>query len=255
MNEIQQLQIENRKLIEKLAIAKKWMSAQVQENMRRITSEKVLWDTTFWEDLDHLDERIETKIYEFFGEILLMNIPSSVIENIVSAEINYYHLKANPNFDGLSVISGYHKALDTLIETYIIRDFRKFAKKHNQDELHQNDPLEKALHMVVNKKYILSLGRLFHLIQRLRKNEKLWDYQSSFKQYLEHHSDVSQVILSDSFYLLLTQVVDSEVLWKKRHEWKINFLETREAREKIVGRLRDRDCLIYQLIAIKKIDF
>jgi hypothetical protein len=42
MNEIQQLQIENRKLIEKLAIARKWMSAQVQENMRRITSEKVL---------------------------------------------------------------------------------------------------------------------------------------------------------------------------------------------------------------------
>lgn len=86
-----------------------------------------------------------------------MNIPSSVIENIVSAEINYYHLKANPNFDGLSVITGYHKALDTLIENYVIRDFRKFTKKHNQDELHQNDPLEKALHMVVNKKYILSL--------------------------------------------------------------------------------------------------
>jgi len=42
-----------------------------------------------------LDERIEKKIYDFFGEILLMNIPSSVIENIVSAEINYYHLKAN----------------------------------------------------------------------------------------------------------------------------------------------------------------
>ena len=42
MNELQKLQAENKALIEKLAIAKKWMSAQVQENMRRITSEKIL---------------------------------------------------------------------------------------------------------------------------------------------------------------------------------------------------------------------
>ncbi len=255
MNELQKLKAENRELIEKLAIAKKWMSAQVQENMRRITQEKILWDTTFGEDIDHLDERVEKKIYDFFGEILLMNIPSSVVENIVSAEINYYHLKANPNFDGLSVISSYHKALDTLIENYIIRDFRKFSKKHHQQELHQNDPLEKALHMVVNKKYILSLGRLFHLIQKIREDQDLWDYQRVFKEYLTHHSDVSGVILWDNFYNVLKQVIDSEVFWKKRHEWKINFLETREAREKIMWRFQDQSCLIYSLIAIKKIDF
>jgi len=255
MNELQTLQRENRELIQKLAIARKWMSSQVQENMRRITAEKVLWDTTFGEDLDHLDERIENKIYDFFGEILLMNIPGSVIENIVSAEVNYYHLKVNPNFDWLSVISWYHKALDSLVEDYIIRDFRKFSKKHNQDDLHQNDPLEKALHMVVNKKYILSLWRLFHLIQRLRQNKKLWDYELVFKEYLTHHPDVSEVILSDSFYNLLKEVVDSQVFWKKRHEWKINFLETREARTKIIWRFKDKHCLIYSLIAIKKIDF
>lgn len=42
MDEIQKLQQENRELIQRLAIARNWMSAQVQENMRRITSEKVL---------------------------------------------------------------------------------------------------------------------------------------------------------------------------------------------------------------------
>jgi hypothetical protein len=109
--------------------------------------------------------------------------------------------------------------------------------------------------MVVNKKYILSLWRLFHLIQRLRAKDNLWEYECTFRDYLERHNDVSDVILSDSFYDLLKQVVDSEVLWKKRHEWKITFLETREARDRIIGKLRERDCLIYQLIAIKKIDF
>lgn len=141
-----------------------------------------------------------------------MNLPASVIENIVSAEINYYHLKAHPNFDGLSVISSYHKALDTLIENYIIRDFRKFSKKHKQTELQQNHPLEKSLHMVVNKNYILSLGRLFHLIQTLRDKTPTGVYGSMFQQYLTHHPDISRTILSDDFYSLLKQVIDSEVL-------------------------------------------
>gem|GEM_PF-5015721 len=42
MNQLRQLQEENRALIAKLVIAKKWMSSQVQENMRRITEEKIL---------------------------------------------------------------------------------------------------------------------------------------------------------------------------------------------------------------------
>lgn len=255
MNEIQKLKQQNRELIEKLAIAKQWMSRQVREDMKRITESKVLGDPNFWENLDHLDEKIENKIYDFFWEILLLNIPSSVIENIVSAEINYYHLKSHPNFDGLSVISGYHKALDSLLENYIIRDFRKFAKKHSDCELRENDPLEKSLHMVVTKKYILSLGRLFHLLQRIKNKEKLWSYENIFLDYLDHHSDISDVLLSQQFYDLLAQTIDSQVFWKKRHEWNISFLETRKARENIIGWLQYKNCLIYQLIEIKKIDF
>jgi hypothetical protein len=30
---------------------------------------------------------------------MLLNIPSSVIDNIISAEINFYHLKENPISD------------------------------------------------------------------------------------------------------------------------------------------------------------
>lgn len=47
MSELEQLQQQNRELIHKLAIAKNWMSSQVQENMRRITSEKILGDPNF----------------------------------------------------------------------------------------------------------------------------------------------------------------------------------------------------------------
>jgi hypothetical protein len=44
-----------------------------------------------------------------------------VIDNIISAELNYYNFKINPISDGFSVISSYHKAIDILIEEFITK--------------------------------------------------------------------------------------------------------------------------------------
>jgi hypothetical protein len=63
----------------------------------------------------------------------------------------------NPNIDGFSVVSSYHKVLDLFIESFVTNNFRKYAKKKNCTILRVNDPLEKSLHLIINKKYILSV--------------------------------------------------------------------------------------------------
>jgi len=71
------------------------------------------------------------------------------------SEINFYNLQKNSNLDGFNVIASYHKIFDSLIEQVITNNYRKFCLKNGQNLIRVNDPLEKALHLVVNKKYIL----------------------------------------------------------------------------------------------------
>jgi hypothetical protein len=58
-----------------------------------------------------------------------LNTPTSVINNIISAEVAYFNLRENPSADGLGVITSYHKAIDLLIESEITKGFRKYAIK------------------------------------------------------------------------------------------------------------------------------
>jgi hypothetical protein len=150
---MEDLLIENQKLKRKLKIAQKWMKNEVKNQISRITKQKIK-KISLCEIEDNFEENIEnqitTKITDFFGEVTLINIPTQVIENIISAEINYYNMRKNPNFDGLSVILSYHKALDIMIEGFIIKGFRKFAHKQKQTILRKNDALEKSLNSVVN---------------------------------------------------------------------------------------------------------
>jgi hypothetical protein len=103
------LQDENKKLKKEivelkrvLGIVKLWMEKEVRASVIRIAKNKLskLTDETkksFFSN--NIEDIITKKIYDFFGEILILNIPSSVIENIIFAEINYYHLRENPISD------------------------------------------------------------------------------------------------------------------------------------------------------------
>ena len=106
---------------------------------------------------DNIDDIVSDKIQDFFGELMLVNIPSKIIKNIISAEINYYNFRNNPNFDGFSVISSYHKALDIIIETYITSIFRKFIDKKRLPRDIENDSLEKSLKSIILNNYSLSV--------------------------------------------------------------------------------------------------
>jgi hypothetical protein len=77
------------------------------------------------------------------------------MENVISAEVLFHSLEENKNFDGMGIISSYHKALDVLVENFITKGFRKYAHKQKQTTLRKNDVMEKTLNSVVNQGYIL----------------------------------------------------------------------------------------------------
>ena len=251
---IEELQKENEKLKRKLLIAKIWMEREVKAQVSKITKNNIKKITDIKID-DNIEDVITKKIINFFWEIFLLNIPSVVIDNIVSAEISFYNLKENQNFDGLSVISSYHKALDSLIEMFIIKWFRKFAHKSGQTILRRNDTLEKALNSVVNKWYILSAWRLYHLLYIINQWEELFEYSMCFKKYLEKYDFLWKILLDEDFINCFKNIVDTEILGKKRHVWKIDFVETKKARKLIIWDFEDENCLIFKLMKTQEMDY
>jgi hypothetical protein len=123
-SEIQSLKDLNTNLEKKLNVAKLWMEREIKESVKKISKRKINKTTSSMRDdfaFDNLEDIITEKIRNFFGDYILMNVSSNIIENIISAELAYYNLKQNPNYDGFGVISSYHKALDGIIESFIIK--------------------------------------------------------------------------------------------------------------------------------------
>ena len=257
-SEIQSLKDRNKRLEFKLNIAKLWMIREIKESIKKISKKKINKMTCSVRDEfmnENLEDIITEKIRTYFGDYILMNVGSSVIDNIVSAELTYYQLRQNPNFDGFWVISSYHKALDAIIEQFIIKGYRKYAKKTQQIHLRKNDPMEKAMHSVVNKWYILSLWRLFHILKDINNDEKLYDYGKNFSNYLDKYVYLKDVLLDDKFLKIYQDILDTETLWKKRHSWQISFVETRKARKILIWDLKDKESLIYLLLSTQDMDY
>lgn len=160
----QELEQENERLRHHLDVATRWMRREVEESVHKISKRKVTRMTEAGRDeflRENQEAIIGKRIQDYFGDILLLNAPKETIEYLVSSEISFYNLGKNPSLDGFSVIGSYHKILDVWVEQMIVNQFRKFAQKKGATILRVNDPIEKALHSVITKKFILSLGRLF----------------------------------------------------------------------------------------------
>lgn len=249
---IQKLQLENQDLKRKLARAQAWMKQEVRNQVH------IIWSTHFSENDENKErtqEEISEEITQFIGEVLMLNVPKDFMENIISAEILYHSLEQNDNFDGLGIISSYHKALDVLFENFITKWFRKYAQKQWQTHLRKNEVMEKTLNSVVNQNYILGAGRLFHILKMIRNNDELQDYWKCFKDYLEKYNFLWDILLSDEFFKCFSSLVNSDILWKKRHVGKINFKETKQARKLLIWDFEDQNCLIYKLIETQKIEY
>jgi len=66
--------------------------------------------------------------------------------------------------------------------------------------LRVNDPMEKALYMVITKKHILSLGRLYGLILSIRSGAPLHDFGKMFAEYLDKYPSLRDLLISDAFF-------------------------------------------------------
>ncbi|EKE27594.1 MAG: hypothetical protein ACD_3C00188G0010 [uncultured bacterium (gcode 4)] len=238
-------------LKKKLNVCIKWMRREVEDQIHKIAKRKVS-KLTEWIKEDFFQENqeqiISQRIQSYFWDILLLNAPSNTLEYLVHSEINYFNFQKNPSIDGFTVISSYHKILDEFIEHFITMDFRKFAIKKNCTILRVNDPLEKALHLVVNKRYILSLWRLFWLIREIKNDWKLNAYWEAFAQYLDKHVEIKDMLFSENFLTLFKELIDSEVFWAKRHAWKIGLEETRRTRWLMTWEFSDKNSLLYILL-------
>jgi Uri superfamily endonuclease len=71
---------------------------------------------------------------------------------------------------------------------------------------------------------------------------------------LDKYTYLKDILLSDNFFKKLWFLVSSDILWTKRHRWKIDFVETRKAREIIIWNFKDKECLMYKLIETQNIN-
>ena len=255
MTKLTTLEEENKLLKHKLEVAKNWMKKEISEDKKNISKAKInnstLKDKTCFLN-DNIEEIVSNKIQDFFGELMLINIPAKIIKNIISAEINYYNFRNNPNFDGFSVISSYHKALDIIIETYITSSFRKFSKEKKLE--YSNNSLEKSLFLIIEKNYSLSIWRLFHLLQIIKNKKEInWKNIIIFKEFLENFSFIKNILLDDEFFKIFEEIIKTEVLWEKRHSGQISFIETREARKLLIWDFNNKNCIIYKLMMIGEV--
>lgn len=248
---IKELEEEIITLKRKLKVCTLWMRLEVESQVHSIARRKVskLTEDTREKFLEENQEKIISQsIQSYFWDILLLNAPNSTIEHLVNSEINYYGLQKNPSIDWFSVVSNYHKILDAFIEHFITNGYRKFAFKKNCTILRVNDPLEKALHLVVNKKYIMSVGRLFWLLRSIKNDDKLHIYWETFAQYLDKYQELKDVLLSNEFMKLFQEIVGSEVFWSKRHSGTISLEDTQRARMLMTWWFCDRNSILYILL-------
>jgi hypothetical protein len=244
---IQLLEEQNKMLSHKLEIAKEWMKRGIDEKKNKIGAE-----TNFYENFDAL---IKEKINDFFSEIILINFPSDFIDNIISSEINFHNMQRDEHIDGIVVILGYQKILDFIIEENITKEFRKFAIQQGLNTLERGNPLEKSLFLVVEKWYSLSIGRLYNILKNIRDEQDNFPYKRCFENFLKKYASLGKLLLGNSFFSQLEILVESEVLWEKRHKGSIDFEAVKQARKILIGNFEDKNCIIYSLLEYQNINF
>jgi len=251
--EIDKIVHENEELKRKLSVAQSWMKREVRNQIKNVAMARIKEIDSpegSWNDLspEELEKQISDQIVDYFGDILLLNAPTWTIDAITASEIHFYHMKKNDKLDWLAVVSWYHKVFDALIETLITKNYRKFAKKQKWVLLRVNDPIEKSLNLVVNKKYILGTGRLYAIIWKIRRGEELYEFWQCFKDFLDKYPELKDILLDNYFYFNFTKLNRLEVLWKKRHKWVITYKDTEIAREMLLGNLEDEKSIFYMMM-------
>ena len=233
---IQSLHQENAKLKSQLESARKWMQKEISA-----------WD------YDH-KQTVQEKIYSFFSPESLSHFPNNGVDNIVSAELIYKHLLAGEDIDGMGVVFSYQKILDAMVELYITKGFRKYIQKHSQNIPAINDPLEKSLRLIVEKKHIFSLGRLYQILKDISAEKALSGYRSEFSAYLKSRTFLEKSLRESDFLLQLESLIHLWAITDKRHSGTLNRADTITARKLIVWDFSDKNSILHLLASSQDVD-
>lgn len=246
------LEEENKKLKRELQAAKSWMSREVWESQKEVTLQKsqTQKNTLYHENLEEI---IGERIYSFFPPEVLTKFPSDAVENILSSELIYYHIVQGWHVDGTWVMIGYQKVLDSMVELYITKGFRKYILKHKLSHSPKNDIIDKAFHSVIEKKHTLSLGRFYGVLKEIKKWRALSGYQKYFETYLKSRTFLQKALLETNFLLQLEVLTRLHVLWEKRHSGSLSRKDTQTARCALIWNFEDKNCLLYILAASQSV--
>lgn len=258
---------ENKMLKKKLENIKNWAKREIlsqkeiinEDNL--INKDKLINDkyckikSKNWSDDE--EKEILDKIISFLWEDIILNLNYQIIENIVISEKSYENFQDTPSLDWLSVIASYNKAIDLIIEEYITKWFRGFVLAQ-KIKIYQNksDKMEFFLYLVVKSWYIFSIWKLYNILKSIKTWERLNFLSLKFYNYIKSNTFLNEILLDDeNFYLILDELVNSEVFWEKRHNWVIKFVETRRTRKLFLWDFFDKNCLLYKILSINKLEF
>lgn len=153
---------------------------------------------------------IGKRIADYFGDILLLNAPKETIEYLVSSEISYYNLSKIPLLTDFLWLDPTIKSSMFDWNIWLWISSVNLLQKKGATVLRVNDPMEKSLHSVVTKKFILSLGRLFGLLRMIRNNEPLYDFLVELSV---------TISINIQTFVIYSSRIGSSYFWENYRQW------------------------------------
>lgn len=200
------LEEENKILKEKLLQAQKWMQHEVEKQKDDI--EHI--DDFLGENISFDADTAREKIQAYFPPEIFLYLSDEELSCLISSELTYTNILQGEKIDGMNVVLGYHKVLDSFVERYITEGFRKFVGQRNPPDSH--DPLESFFEQVHEKDYSLSLGRLYQILERILEKRELSGYQKLFHEYVLRNTSLKKSLLESDFFVQCRQLVDGEYI-------------------------------------------
>ena len=232
---------ENTELTARLALAEKWMRREVQSAIMWVKKGTVKKSTRKHFSNIFEEEGIEIitkRILDQFDSVL-DHAPQYTLERLIDAEIYWETLQRYPHMDALPIVLAYQKILDAWIEERLIGPWRESEKWKVKSEKHESpyaSSLGKDLENIITKKYTLSIGRLYQIIEMIRDNSYEWGgFLSNLIEFWKvHDSSLLDILISDHFFVPLSELMKREIFSKKRHEKKVSFSDVKSVREILI---------------------
>jgi hypothetical protein len=228
---------ENRELTAKLALAEKWMRREVQSAIAMVWKQGIQKNTRKHFDNVFAEEGVEIitrRILDIFGWVL-DHAPRYTLERLIDAEIYWETLQRYPHMDALPIILAYQKILDAWIEERLIAPWRASQVRSMRESTLQN-PLEKDLSNILTKNYTLSIGRLYQILETIRGEKISGNLLEGLTSYWRREiPELLDMLISDRFFLLFSELMIREIFSKKRHEKKVTYSDAKKLRESIVS--------------------